>query len=68
MGRRDDLRRDELESQIFLKIRELEQKFQTSIDARPLADALNRNRELERIDQMRQQQMYQPPQPQPMNQ
>lgn len=58
MKRTDDLKRDEMEAEIFLKLKELSLKFGQPIDASPLLDALTRNRELERVDQVRQQQLY----------
>jgi hypothetical protein len=64
MKREDDRKRDEMEAELFLKLKELSFKYQQPIDASPLLDALTRNRELERVDQVRQQQLYeqQPPQ------
>ena len=58
MQRTDDLKRDEMEAEIFLILKELSLKFGQPIDASPLLDALTRNRELERVDQVRQQQLY----------
>jgi len=57
-----------MEAELFLKLKELSFKYKQPIDASPLLDALTRNRELERVDQVRQQQQYeqqfqqQPPQ------
>jgi hypothetical protein len=68
MKREDDRKRDEMEAELFIKLKELSFKYGQPIDASPLLDALTRNRELERVDQVRQQQMYeqqfqqQPPQ------
>ncbi len=64
MKREDDRKRDEMEAELFIKLKELSFKYQQPIDASPLLDALTRNRELERVDQVRQQQLYeqQPPQ------
>jgi len=68
MKREDDRKRDEMEAELFLKLKELSFKYQQPIDASPLLDTLTRNRELERVDQVRQQQQYeqqfqqQPPQ------
>ena len=42
----------------FIKLKELSFKYGQPIDASPLLDALTRNRELERVDQVRQQQLY----------
>jgi len=47
-----------MEAELFLKLKELSFKYQQPIDASPLLDALTRNRELERVDQVRQQQLY----------
>ena len=58
MKREDDRKRDEMEAELFLKLKELSFKYQQPIDASPLLDALTRNRELERVDQVRQQQLY----------
>ena len=58
MKREDDRKRDEMESELFLKLKELSLKYGQPIDASPLLDALTRNRELERVDQVRQQQLY----------
>ena len=68
MKREDDRKRDEMEAELFIKLKELSFKYGQPIDASPLLDALTRNRELERVDQVRQQQLYeqqfqqQPPQ------
>ena len=58
MKREDDRKRDEMEADIFIKLKELSLKHGQPIDASPLLDALTRNRELERVDQVRQQQLY----------
>ena len=58
MKREDDRKRDEMEAELFIKLKELSFKYQQPIDASPLLDALTRNRELERVDQVRQQQLY----------
>ena len=58
MKREDDRKRDEMEADIFIKLKELSLKHGQPIDASPLLDALTRNRELERVDQVRQQQQY----------
>ncbi len=58
MRREDDRKRDEMEIDLYLKLKELSFKYEQPIDASPLLDALTRNRELERVDQIRQQQMY----------
>ena len=66
MKREDDRKRDEMEAELFIKLKELSFKYGQPIDASPLLDALTRNRELERVDQVRQQQLYeQQPQQQP---
>jgi len=58
MKREDDRKRDEMEAELFIKLKELSFKYGQPIDASPLLDALTRNRELERVDQVRQQQLY----------
>jgi hypothetical protein len=59
MRRKDDLERDKFEAKTFLDIQELQLKYNTQIDARPLVQAVNRNRELERMDMTVQEQLYQ---------
>ena len=59
MRRKDDLERDKFEAKTFLDIQELQLKYNTQIDARPLVQAVNRNRELERMDMSVQEQLYQ---------
>jgi len=59
MRRKDDLERDKFEAKTFLDIQELQLKYNTQIDAGPLVQAVNRNRELERMDMSVQEQIYQ---------
>ena len=59
MRRKMDLEADKFEAKTFLDIQELQLKYNTQIDAGPLVQAVNRNRELERMDMGVQEQLYQ---------
>lgn len=59
MRRKMDLEADKFEAKTFLDIQELQLKYNTQIDASPLVQAVNRNRELERMDMGAQEQLYQ---------
>ena len=65
MRREDDRKRDEMEIDLFLKIKELEAKYGQLIDPTPVFQMIERNREISKLQEQAQtnqaqQQMQQP--------
>ena len=67
MMRQDDLDRDKLETDLEIKIKEMENKYKTTVDSTEMKGMIEKDREKIRMDaqmqQMQMQQMMQPPQP-----
>jgi len=70
MRREDDRKRDEMEIDLFLKIKELEAKYGQMIDPTPVFQMIERNREISKLQEQAQtnQAQQQMQQPQPMMQ